>query len=118
MRFPSEQIEELFSLQKSDELRMWWEMVYDIAAAKRQQPDKPAASRCLKAVAKRYGLYFLNLDSRMKAAIMPLIQADPAALAEAGLYPAKRTTCGLADAMADLFNAWLWAEQVREREAN
>lgn len=116
MQFPSAQIEELFSLQKSEALGFWWELVYDIAALRRQMPEGAVASQALKGVAKRHRLYFLNLDSRMKAAIKPMIEAPNEALHYAGLYPKKRTACGLAEAAADLYNFWLWTEQNREKK--
>lgn len=118
MKFPYDQIEELFSLQKGEGLDLWWELVHDIAAARRQVAEGPVASTALKGVAKRHGLYFLNADSRMKAAIKPMLTATEDALHYAGLYPKKRTSCGLAEAAADLYNFWLWTEQNREKSGS
>lgn len=103
---PIDMITELFSLQKTDGWYMWVELVVGIAHARRMGEKGPVAARELKRVAKRHDMYFLAADSRMKYAVKPLIEADPAALAYASLEPEKRTACGLAEAAAELYNLW------------
>ena len=100
-----EELAELYSIQKGEAYDLWIELACEIAMMRRHGQTGALAGTALKTVSKRHALYFLNADSRMKAAIQPLLQADPAALAEVGLYPKKLSVCGLAEAAADLYNA-------------
>lgn len=112
-----DEINEVWSLKNGDSLDLWWELVAEIALLRRWGNDGAVASQALKQVSKRHGLYFLNAQSRMSAAIRPLIEGDAEALAVYGLYPKKRTACGLAEAAAELYNAVFEAERhIREME--
>lgn len=115
MTDPLEQIAEVFSIQKTEAFGYWVELVVKISIARRSGVEGAIASKCLRSVAKVHGLYFLNLDSRMKAAIKPLIEAEEEALHFVGLHPKKRTACGLAEAAAELFSVYL--DSLREPAA-
>lgn len=112
MTDPLEQIAEVFSIQKTEAFGYWVELVVKISIARRSGSEGAIAGKCLRSVAKVHGLYFLNLDSRMKAAIKPLIEAEEDALHYVGLHPKKRTACGLAESAAELFSAYL--DSLRE----
>jgi hypothetical protein len=110
-----DEINEVWSLKKGDSLDLWWELVAEIARLRRGGEAGAVAARALKEISRRHGLYFLNAQSRMSAAIKPLIDGDAEALAVYGLFPKKRTACGLADAAADLYNAVFEADRhIRE----
>lgn len=109
------ELAELYSLQRGEMYDLWIELACEIAMMRRHGQTGALAGTALKAVSKRHGLYFLNADSRMKAAIQPLLDADPAALAEIGLYPKKLTVCGLAEAAAELYNAVFQAQRLIDR---
>lgn len=107
MRDPFENFVEVFSIEKTPAFWLWVELVQHIAHARMRGETGPVAARCLRTVAKQHGMYFLQLDSRMKYAIKPLIEADAEALAYVGLHPTKRTACGLAEAAAGLYINWV-----------
>lgn len=109
------EIAELYSIERGETYDLWIELACEIAMMRRHGQVGPIVSTALKAVSKRHGLYFLNADNRMKAAIRPLLEADPAALAEIGLYPKKMSVCGLAEAAAELYNAVFQAQRLIEK---
>ena len=108
-----DELNELWSLKNGDGLTLWWELVVEIALFRRWGNDGAVAARALKEVSRRHGLYFLNAQSRMAAAIRPLIDGDAVALAACGLFPKKRTACGLAEAAAELYNLAFEREKAR-----
>lgn len=55
-----------------------------------------------KRMAAEKGRYYLDFDQRMKRAIRRIVEADPEALAYFGVYPKRRTVCGIAWALTDL----------------
>lgn len=113
-----DELNELWSLKNGDGLTLWWELVVEIARFRRWGESGPVASRALKAVSRLHGLYFLNAQSRMTAAIRPLIDGDTEALAACGLFPKKRTACGLAEAAAELYNVWFEMQRERAEGSN
>lgn len=113
-----DEINEVWSLKNGDSLNLWWELVAEIALLRRWGNDGAVASQALKQVSKRHGLYFLNAQSRMTAAIRPLIDGDAEALAACGLFPKKRTACGLAEAAAELYNVWFETQRERAEGSN
>lgn len=113
-----DELNELWSLKNGEGLDLWWELVVEIARFRRWGESGPVASRALKEVSRRHGLYFLNAQSRMTAAIRPLIDGDTEALAACGLFPMKRTACGLAEAAAELYNVWFETQRERAEGSN
>lgn len=112
-----DEINEVWSLKTGDSLDLWWELVAEIALYRRWGETGAVASKALMEVCRRHGLYFLNVQTRMSAAIKPLIDGDADALALYGLFPKKRTACALADAAAELYNAVFAAERhIREEQ--
>ena len=72
-----------------------------VVSAKRRGAKGPQAGNGLRDIAAARGKYFLALNSTMKAAVRPMLEAEPEALAYFGLQLRKRTVCELADALAD-----------------
>ena len=107
MQDPFERFVEVFSIEKTPAFWMWVDLVGYIAHERRKGVTGAVASRGLREVARKNGLYFLNADSQMRHAIKPLIEADSVALDYVGLHPTKRTACGLAEAAAALYNTWI-----------
>lgn len=60
------------------------------------------AFRCLEDYAQVKGVYSLSLNSKMRAALRPILTAEDSALEYFGLHLEKRTPCALAEALADL----------------
>lgn len=110
-----DELNEIWSLKEGDSLDLWWELVAQIALHRRSGETGAVAGLALREVSKRHGLYFLNAQSRMAAAIRPLIEADAEALAEFAIFPKKRTACGLAEAVAELYNLAFERESARLR---
>ena len=51
----------------------------------------PFMARIFNGMAAVRGEFYLALNSRMKAALRPVLEAEPEALARFGVYPEKRT---------------------------
>ncbi len=72
-----------------------------VVSAKRRGATGAQGGNALRDIAAARGKYYLALNSTMKAALRPLLEAEPEALAYFGLQLPKRTVCAAADALAD-----------------
>ena len=87
-----EDILEIFSIDvKRQGAQDFVEFVVLIAAERLKNPQKLCASDVLFDMARRRGIWYKALNSRMKWAIRPMIEADPQALLQLGIK-AKKTT--------------------------
>lgn len=73
------------------------EILYDRL---RRKPAKPCSGKVLRDLAAEYGMYYLALNSMMRASVRSMLEADDEALSFCGLEPQKRTVPALAEAMA------------------
>lgn len=63
---------------------------------------KLGAGELLRVMAAEKGRFYLEFDQSMKRAIQRIVDADAEALAALGVYPKRRTVCGIAWALTDL----------------
>ena len=69
-----------------------------------QTPGRgPFLARVFNGMAAVRGEYYLAFNSRLRAAIKPLLQAAPEDLARLGIYPAKRTVQYMALALSRVY---------------
>lgn len=74
--------------------------LFNAAVSNLSRGKKASAGAALRDLAAVKGMYYLALNSRMRAAIKPLLEADPEALKYFEIDLPKRTVCGVAEALA------------------
>lgn len=74
--------------------------VFNAAVANVSRGQKAGAGAALRDLAAVKGMYYLALNSRMRAAIRPILEADPEALKYFEIELSKRTPCGVAESLA------------------
>lgn len=83
-------------------------LLYNTILANRTRGHKgPTAGAALRDIAAVRGKYYLALNSTMRAAIRPLLEADEEALQYFGIHMKDRTPCAAAEALAQLALAHL-----------
>lgn len=88
-----------YGLNKPDELA-FFEFVSRLYLERKNRGM--TAGELEKRMAAEKGRYYLDFDQRMKRAIRRIVEADTEALAAFGVYPKRRTVCGIAWALTDL----------------